>query len=180
MTHCDSANVIATDPKAAAYTLCGTQWAPTMGYKDDLFGTAGDFAKLFEATYGYAPPYQAAESAAAVEVFANAFERAGTLDKEAVRDAIAATDMQTFYGNIKFDDTGKNTAKPMAHLPSAGRRVQGRGAEQVCRDGSGHSKADVELTCVVRDTGRRRRSAPARHVLLGMPAPRPVRPEDAC
>ena len=114
MTHCDSADVIATDADAAAYTLCATQWAPTMAYKDDVFGTAGDFAKLFEDTYGYAPPYQAAESAAAVEVFADAFERAGTLDKEAVRDAIAATDMQTFYGNIKFDETGKNTAKPMA------------------------------------------------------------------
>jgi len=30
-----------------------------------------------------------------------------------VRDAIAATDMQTFYGNIKFDPSGKNIAKPM-------------------------------------------------------------------
>jgi branched-chain amino acid transport system substrate-binding protein len=85
-----------------------------MAYKDDLFGTAGDFAKLYETTYGYAPPYQAAESAAAVEVFADAFQRAGTLDKEKVRDAIAATDMDTFYGHIKFDDTGKNIAKPMA------------------------------------------------------------------
>ena len=26
---------------------------------------------------------------------------------------IAATDMQTFYGNVKFDSTGKNIAKPM-------------------------------------------------------------------
>ena len=30
-----------------------------------------------------------------------------------MRDALAATEMQTFYGNIDFDDTGKNTAKPM-------------------------------------------------------------------
>jgi branched-chain amino acid transport system substrate-binding protein len=85
-----------------------------MSYKDDLFGSAADFAKMFEETYGYAPPYQAAESAAAVQVFADAFERAGTLDKEAVRDAIAATDMDTFYGHVKFDETGKNIAKPMA------------------------------------------------------------------
>jgi branched-chain amino acid transport system substrate-binding protein len=46
-------------------------------------------------------------------VFADAFQRAGSLDTEKVRDAIAATDMETFYGQIKFDDTGKNTAKPM-------------------------------------------------------------------
>jgi branched-chain amino acid transport system substrate-binding protein len=30
-----------------------------------------------------------------------------------VRDALAATDIKTFYGPVKFDDTGKNTAKPM-------------------------------------------------------------------
>ncbi len=42
-------------------------------YKDDLFGTAADFAKQFSDTYGYETPYQAAQSAAAVQVFADAF-----------------------------------------------------------------------------------------------------------
>lgn len=114
MTHCDSADIIGKYGKAAEYTLCATQWAPTLSYSDDLFGTAGDFAKTFEEAYGYAPPYQAAESAAAVQVFANAFEQAGSLDSDKVRDALAATDMMTFYGPIKFDETGKNVAKPMA------------------------------------------------------------------
>ena len=68
---------------------------------------------LFEETYGYEPPYQAAESAAAVQVFADAFERAGSFDKEAVRDAISATKMETFFGNIEFDESGRNIAKPM-------------------------------------------------------------------
>ena len=114
MTHCDSADIINKFGGAAEYTLCATQWAPTMTYSDDLFGSAGDFAKLFEETYGYAPPYQAAESAAAVMVFADAFSRSGSLDRDQVRDAISATDMETFYGGIKFDETGKNIAKPMA------------------------------------------------------------------
>ena len=113
LTHCDSADIIGNFGAAAEYTLCSSQWAPTLSYSDDLFGSAGDFAKLFEDTYGYAPPYQAAESAAAVQVFADAFERAGSFDKEIVRDAIAATEMETFYGNIDFDDTGRNIAKPM-------------------------------------------------------------------
>jgi len=113
MTHCDSADIIGKFGKSAENTLCAAQWAPTLTYKDDLFGTAGDFAKKFKAKYNYAPPYQAAESAAAVEVFANAISRAGSLDQAAVRKALAATDMQTFYGNIKFDSTGKNIAKPM-------------------------------------------------------------------
>jgi len=114
ITHCDSADIINKFGGAAEYTLCATQWAPTMSYSDDLFGSAGDFARLYEETYGLVPPYQAAESAAAVMVFADAFERAGTLDKETVRDAIAETDIQTFFGGIKFDETGKNIAKPMA------------------------------------------------------------------
>jgi len=113
MTHCDSADIIGKFGAAAENTLCAAQWAPTLTYSDSLMGSAADFAKNFKEKYGYAPPYQAAESAAAVEVFASAFTRAGSTDQAAVRDALAATDMQTFYGNIKFDATGKNTAKPM-------------------------------------------------------------------
>ncbi len=116
LTHCDSADVIGKFGADAEYTLCATQWAPTMSYKDDLFGSAGDYAKTFEDKYGYAPPYQAAESSAAVMTFVDAFERAGSFDTDAVRDALAATEMETFYGNIKFDETGKNIAKPMALL----------------------------------------------------------------
>jgi len=113
MTHCDSADIIGKFGAAAENTLCAAQWAPTLTYSDDLFGSAADFAKKFHDKYGYAPPYQAAESAAAVQVFADAMQRAGSLDQDAVRTALAATDIQTFYGNIKFDATGKNTAKPM-------------------------------------------------------------------
>ncbi len=113
MTHCDSAKIIKKFGKAAEYTLCASQWAPTLTYKDNVFGSAMDFAKLFEKTYKYTPPYQAAESAAAVLVYADAFNRAGSTDPQKVRDALAATDMQTFYGNVKFDATGKNIAKPM-------------------------------------------------------------------
>lgn len=113
MTHCDSADIIGKFGDAAEYTLCASQWAPTLSYSDDLFGSAGDYAADFEAKYGYAPPYQAAESTASVQTFVDAFERAGSLDPDAVRDALAATEMETFYGNIKFDETGKNIAKPM-------------------------------------------------------------------
>lgn len=113
MTHCDSGQIIKKFGKDAEYTLCASQWDRSLAYEDDVFGTAEEFAQAVEAEYGYEPPYQVAESAAAVLVYADAFERAGSLDPKKVRDALAATDMQTFYGNIKFDDTGKNIAKPM-------------------------------------------------------------------
>jgi branched-chain amino acid transport system substrate-binding protein len=78
-----------------------------------VFGSSGDFAKAFKEAYTYQAPYQAAESAAAVHVYADAFKRAQSLDPEKVRDAIAATQLDTFYGPVKFDEAGRNIAKPM-------------------------------------------------------------------
>ena len=56
---------------------------------------------------------QAAESTASVEVCADAISRAGSLDKEKVRNALAKTNLMAFYGPVKFDATGKNVAKSM-------------------------------------------------------------------
>ncbi len=113
LTHCDSAQVAEKLGAAAEYALCASQWDASLAYEGEYFGSAADYAELFEETYDYAPPYQAAESSAGVLVFVDALERAGSLDPEAVREALAATDLMTFYGPVKFDETGKNTAKPM-------------------------------------------------------------------
>jgi len=112
-THCDSARVAETLGKAAENLLCASQWDRTLAYKDKWFGTAEEYAKLFEKEFGYAPAYQSAESTAAVLVYLDAFQRANTFDTKKVRDAISSTDLMTFYGPIKFDETGKNIAKPM-------------------------------------------------------------------
>lgn len=113
MTHCDSAGIIKKFGKAAEYTLCASQWDHTLSYKDKYFGSAQDFADLFKKTYGYEPPYQAAESAAAILVYAKAFDHAQSLDPKKIRNALAKTHMETFYGNVKFDKEGRNIAKPM-------------------------------------------------------------------
>ena len=117
ITHCEAADVVGNFGDAANDLLCSTQWAETLTYSDPIFGTAAEYEQGFKAAYPeYAEktvPYQTAQASAAVYVFKDAFERAGTLDKEAVRDAIAATEMSTFYGDIKFSDAGNNIAKPM-------------------------------------------------------------------
>ncbi len=115
MTHCESAKVTDTEQfgNAGEGILCAAQWSPSLTYEDKWFGTAADYASTFEKEYGYVPPYQAAESSAAILVYADAFERAGAFDTAKVRDALAATDMQTFYGFVKFAPTGQNIAKPM-------------------------------------------------------------------
>jgi branched-chain amino acid transport system substrate-binding protein len=112
-THCDSAKIAETLTRMAEGVLCSAQWDRHLNYKDKWFGTADQYAQRFEKEFGYPTPYQAAESTAAVLVFADAFERAGSLDPEKVRDALAATEMMTMFAPIKFDATGKNTAKQM-------------------------------------------------------------------
>ena len=115
MTHCESAKV--TNKKSfgttAENTLCATQWDENLAYKDAIFGSGLDYYKTFAKAFGYNPPYQAAESSAAVFVYAKALEKAGSFDTDKVRSAIADIKMQTFYGYIKFDSSGKNVAKPM-------------------------------------------------------------------
>jgi branched-chain amino acid transport system substrate-binding protein len=93
--------------------FCAGQWHASLNYQDELFGTAADFAKAFKDAYRYEAPYQSAQSAAAVQVFADAFARAQSLEPAKVRDAIAKTELETFYGKVKFDESGRNIAKPM-------------------------------------------------------------------
>jgi len=116
MTHCEAAKIQDKFPGKSDYTLCATQWAASMAYSDKWFGTAAQYADLFRKTYeGYTVvPYQAAESTASVLVYVDALERAKSLSSKDVRDALAATNMQTFYGNVKFAKAGNNIAKPMA------------------------------------------------------------------
>ena len=117
LTHCESADVTGNFGAAANDILCSTQWAETLTYKDELFGTASeyeqDFKKAFPEYKDKSVPYQIAQASAAVYVFKDAFERSGSLDKDKLRDALSATDMMTFYGGIKFSEAGNNIAKPM-------------------------------------------------------------------
>ncbi len=115
ITHCESAELIHQFARAVNGFLCPTQWSETLGYRDDLFGAAADYARLFRARFpNYARvPTQAAQASAAVMVWKDAFERAASFEAEALRDAIAGTNMKTFYGAIAFSDDGNNTAKPM-------------------------------------------------------------------
>ena len=115
MTHCEAAKVQEKFPKAANGFLCPTQWVETSPKKDALFGTAGEWNAGFKKDYpSYTSvPYQTAQASAAVLVWAKAFEAANSFDKDEVRDAISALEMETFYGDIKFSEAGNNIAKPM-------------------------------------------------------------------
>ncbi len=115
MTHCESGKIVQQFGKATESILCPTQWAETLTYKDKSFGSAGDYDKAFKAAYPTykTVPYQVAQASAAVLVWKDAFERANSFDTDKLRDALAATELDTFYGHIKFSPAGNNIGKPM-------------------------------------------------------------------
>jgi branched-chain amino acid transport system substrate-binding protein len=115
LTHCESADIVGQFGEASYGILCPTQWAETLSYKDKYFGTAGDYDAAFKKEYPdyQTVPYQAAQATAAVLVMKEAFEKANSFETEALREALAGLETMTFYGGVKFDETGKNVLKPM-------------------------------------------------------------------
>jgi branched-chain amino acid transport system substrate-binding protein len=87
-------------------------WLPTASFSDDLFGSAADYAKAFEEKHGSPPDYTAAGCSAAGQVLQAAVEKLGqtpSLAEDArvkLNDLIAATDLTTFYGPIRFAPEG--------------------------------------------------------------------------
>lgn len=99
----------------ANYVSGAAQWTTVMTYKGvDVFGTPQNYTKMFKEKYGKDPDYHNAESTAALIAYQFAIEKAGTLDTEAVRDALASLDIMSFFGPLKFDERGINMYKSMA------------------------------------------------------------------
>lgn len=89
-------------------------WHHSLTYKsDDVFGSTEAFYKEFLAREKKDPDYVHASAAAALVVLQKAIEKAGTLDKAKVRDALAATDALTFYGPVKFGANGMNQGRDL-------------------------------------------------------------------
>ncbi len=90
-------------------------WHPAVRYKGpDVFGSTEAFnAAYAKANGGNEADYIEAGSAACGAILQMAIEKAGTVDPIKVRDAIAATDTETFYGRVKFADGGQiNSLQP--------------------------------------------------------------------
>ena len=92
-----------------------TWWHHATNFTDavGVWPTTQDFYQDFLAAYDSDPDYVHASCAAAADVLVNAVQTAGSTDKEAVRDALADTDIMTFYGQIDFGDNGMNQAREL-------------------------------------------------------------------
>jgi branched-chain amino acid transport system substrate-binding protein len=96
---------------AANYSVGTTQWAPATKNKTSYFMDSFHYSLAFAAQFGHVPDQYAAAATAACLTLEVAIERANSTQPRWVRDALAITDLNTFFGEIKFDDRGINAAK---------------------------------------------------------------------
>jgi branched-chain amino acid transport system substrate-binding protein len=100
--------------KLADGVTSASWWHHSLTYKsDDVFGSTEAFYKDFLAREKKDPDYVHASAAAALVTLQKAIEKAGSLDKAKVRDALAATDIMTFYGPVKFGANGMNQGREL-------------------------------------------------------------------
>jgi branched-chain amino acid transport system substrate-binding protein len=86
-------------------------WHPAVRYKGkDVFGSTEAFNAAWAKKYGGEADYVEAGSAACGAILQMAIEAAGTIEAKKVRDAISATDAETFYGHVKFGADGQITS----------------------------------------------------------------------
>ena len=82
----------------------------------DWFGPTGeDFAADYEAAYGDAPTYHAAGGYTAGLVLQNAIVAADSTDSDAVKAALNAMNLMTFFGGTQFDTSEEAHGLQIAH-----------------------------------------------------------------
>jgi branched-chain amino acid transport system substrate-binding protein len=92
----------------AEYIYGVPSWTPSLNFTDtEVFGSTAEWIKLFEDEFDYEPDYHVASGTADVVVYKAAIENAGSLDPDAVRDAIANIDVLTVYGPVSFQENGQ-------------------------------------------------------------------------
>lgn len=69
-----------------------------------------DFVSQYMAKYKSTPPYQAAAGYSGMQVLEAAIKKAGSLDHEKIRDALASVEVQTIFGPYKVDQNGAQVA----------------------------------------------------------------------
>eukprot|EP00929_Paragymnodinium_shiwhaense_P099660 TRINITY_DN6143_c0_g1_i4.p1 TRINITY_DN6143_c0_g1~~TRINITY_DN6143_c0_g1_i4.p1 ORF type:complete len:1097 (-),score=194.00 TRINITY_DN6143_c0_g1_i4:501-3791(-) len=111
VTHASDQRVVTNVGAKSHGILSPTQWDKNLAFKDteNFFGSASDFHESYLATWGTAPPYQAAYAAAMGYALQKAIEAAGTVDTESVRTALYALNIDSFYGPISFSSPGHSS-----------------------------------------------------------------------
>jgi branched-chain amino acid transport system substrate-binding protein len=93
------------------YVIGSPQWTAGLNYQDPGVQALVAAWKTKSGKDGGHPSLGPAYSA--VQIVAAAIEKAGSLDRNAIRDAIAAIDTNTVIGQVKFDASGVRVNAPL-------------------------------------------------------------------
>ena len=86
-------------------------WHTAARYKgQDIFGSTENYTKLFREKYKADPDYAQASASVSGALFQMAIEKAGSIDRNKVRDELARMNVQTFWGPVKFGPNGQITS----------------------------------------------------------------------
>ncbi|MEJ2099480.1 MAG: amino acid ABC transporter substrate-binding protein [Desulfobacterales bacterium] len=91
----------------ADYVTLPVAWSDKFEFPQDDY-----LRQKFMEKTGKGPDLVAGNAYASGQVLFAAIEKAGTLDRKAIRDAIRNTDMMTVSGPVKFNDKGFTVGKP--------------------------------------------------------------------
>ena len=93
----------------AEYAIGYATWHRSSTTRGDFSGmTSEEFASAYEARYDdVTVPYQGASQFAAAVALADAIQKAGTLDTEAVAAQLRVQDLTEFYGQLSYDEYGQ-------------------------------------------------------------------------
>lgn len=95
----------------ANYSYGGTFWEPEMGWEGDgPWRTADEYATAFRTAYDRQPVHLNATASAAGVLLTQAIQEAGTIDADAVREALLSSTFATFQGPVEYSETGENEA----------------------------------------------------------------------
>jgi len=83
----------------------------TVALWKDFFPYAGakEFALKYKLSFLKSPDYHAAEAYAGLEIIADVFSRAQTLNREEIKNLLVATDMMTVFGPVSFISDSRYT-----------------------------------------------------------------------
>jgi len=87
------------------------------------FPGVAEMSERHKAAYGTPALAVTGPAYAAVQILADAISRAGKLDRDAIRDAIATTDLDTMIGHVTFNEDGTGNVLTVINQWQGGKQV---------------------------------------------------------
>jgi branched-chain amino acid transport system substrate-binding protein len=92
--------------KDAEYAFGLTLWEPSLKRPG-----SPEFTEKYRSAYNALPAYHAAGGYSGCQILEAAVKKAGALNRQKIRDALASLELETVWGPYKVDDKGQQLAK---------------------------------------------------------------------